>query len=133
MTLKKLILNLIVIGVVATVTFLFHFLIITYTSHLGPFNELMYSYIVNIFLACGVIVLIFTLQKKLHHQLGFVFLAASLLKFVFFFILFYPKYNADGVLTRFEFLTFFIPYSICLITETIILSKFFNSLDNLNS
>ena len=133
MTLKKLILNSLVIVIVATVTFLLHFLINGSLNHPVSFGELMYSYSVNVLLACTVVALIFLLQKKLHHQLGFVFLATSLLKFGFFFILFYPKYNADGDLTRLEFLTFFVPYGICLITETIILSKFFNSLDNLNN
>lgn len=92
----------------------------------------MYSYVINISMACGVIVILFALKKKLKDQLGFIFLGASMLKFVLFFILFYPVYKADGFISRLEFLTFFVPYMVCLVTESIILSKFLNSLDNYN-
>lgn len=129
MTLKKLITNCVIVVFVALAAFFVHFLINASIEKSVSVNQLIYSYGINVLLACGVIILLFTLRKKLKDQLGFLFMAASMLKFVFFFILFYPEYNADGNLTRVEFLTFFIPYVICLITESIILSRFLNSLD----
>ena len=130
MTLKKLVSNCLVVVFVASIAFTAHFLVNTLIEESVTVGQLLYSYTINILLACGVIILLFVLKKKLKDQLGFLFMGSSMLKFVFFFILFYPKYNADGVLTRLEFLTFFIPYVICLITESVILSKFLNRLDN---
>lgn len=130
MTLKKLITNCLIIVCVATIAFILHFIVNTSLKNLVEVNQLVYSYCINVLLACGVVVIMFLLKKRLKDQLGFVFMLTSMLKFVFFFVLFYPEYNSDGDLTRLEFLTFFIPYIICLITESVLLSKFLNSLDD---
>ena len=122
-----------IVLVAAVIVFFIHLLVNNSTESPVEFNALIYSYSINVVLACGVIILLFVLKKKLKDQLGFIFMASSLLKFACFFILFYPEYNADGDLTRLEFLTFFIPYVVCLVTETVILSKFLNSLDNYNA
>ncbi|WP_298499148.1 DUF6168 family protein [uncultured Algibacter sp.] len=132
MTLKKLITNCLTVIFVASIAFFIHLFINSSIANSVEFSQLFYSYWVNVLLACGVIVLLFMLRKRLKDQLGFIFMAASMLKFVFFFFLFYPEYNSDGDLSRLEFLTFFIPYVVCLIIESIILSKFLNSLDNYN-
>jgi hypothetical protein len=129
LTIKKLIINCLIVVFVATIVFFIHVLINSSIHYAVEINDLIYSYSINVILACGVIILLFTLKKKLKDQLGFVFMGSSMLKFVVFFFLFYPQYNADGELTRLEFLTFFIPYAVCLITEMILLSKFLNSLD----
>lgn len=129
MTVKKLLLNCLTVLIIAAVTFFIHFLINSYVLKLTDLNELIYSYSINILLACSVIVLLFVLKEKLKNQLGFIFMGTSLLKFALFFLLFYPNYNNDGDLSRIEFLTFFVPYVICLITECVILSKFLNALD----
>ena len=83
-------------------------------------------------MALGVIAVLYILKRKLKDQLGFVFMAASMFKFVFFFLLFYPIYTSDNHMSRYEFFTFFIPYMICLIVECIILSRFLNRLDTAN-
>ncbi|WP_136482626.1 DUF6168 family protein [Cognatitamlana onchidii] len=130
MIFNKLLESCLVVILVAAVSFAVHYVINFFLESVVTLNQLLYSYSINMLLACGVISIIFLLKKKLKDQLGFVFMLASMLKFVFFFILLYPEYNADGLLSRMEFLTFFIPYAICLITESVILSKFLNSLDN---
>jgi len=56
-------------------------------------------------------------QKKYAERLGFVFLVLSGLKFLFFFLLFYPSYKSDGVLEHMEFFNFFVPYSVSLTVE----------------
>ena len=60
-------------------------------------------------------------------QAGFIFMAGSGLKFLFFFLLFYPEYNSDGEMQTIEFVTFFVPYAVCLILEVIYLSKQLNN------
>ena len=92
-------------------------------------GHIIYSYVINYLLASGVIFFLFLLKKKLKDQLGFIFMAASVLKFGFFFLLFYPSYKMDGHITKPEFFTFFIPYAICLTAECVILAEFFKNLD----
>lgn len=132
MTIKKLITNCLIVVFAATIVFIVHALVNNSVQNAVEVNALIYSYTINVILACGVIILLFALKKKLKDQLGFVFMASSMLKFVCFFFLFYPQYNTDGNLTRLEFLTFFIPYAVCLITEMVLLSQFLNSLDDNN-
>lgn len=127
---KKLIINCLILVLIAGLAFLIHFLINNSMGKPVELNQLVYSYGINAFLACSIITTLFLLKKKFKDQLGFVFMAGSLFKFVFFFLLFYPQYNSDDDLSRLEFSIFFIPYVICLITEIIILSKFLNGLDN---
>ncbi len=50
----------------------------------------------------------------------------SFLKFAFFFIFFYPSYQADGDITRLEFMAFFIPYIFSLLIETMSLITLLN-------
>lgn len=129
MILKKLILNAISVTLVAFIAFCLHLYV--YIEIVSPITieQLAYSYLVNILLAIGVVALLYLLKRKLKDQLGFLFMLGSMFKFVFFFLFFYPEYTSDGALSRFEFFTFFIPYVICLVMESIILSRFLNRLD----
>jgi hypothetical protein len=129
---KELILKTLTVVIVACFVFLPHYFINAKIGSPIDFYQLLYSYSINVLLAIGVIVLLYILRRKLKDQLGFVFMLGSMLKFVFFFLLFYPDYTSDGNLSRYEFFTFFIPYVICLITESIILSRFLNRLDSDN-
>lgn len=91
-------------------------------------NRIIPSYLINALLA-GVI--FFSLQKlkeRYKTQIGFLFLFGSALKFVVFFILFFPSYKADGVMDKMEFAAFFVPYAICLVLETYSLSKMLNKM-----
>ncbi|WP_335966956.1 hypothetical protein [Galbibacter sp. PAP.153] len=86
-------------------------------------NSLGLAYVVNGVLAMVIFSVIYIFRKKLYSQIGFLFLAGSLLKFLVFFLVFLPIYNADGTLSRMEFITFFIPYAFALIIETISVSR----------
>jgi hypothetical protein len=130
--LKKITLNALSIAAVSFFAFLAHLFINTKIDSPIRFGQLVYSYVLNIILALSVVAILYILKRKLKDQLGFIFMAASMLKFVFFFILFYPEYTSDDILSRYEFFTFFIPYIICLIMECIILSRFLNGLDTDN-
>lgn len=132
MNLRRLFFNSLFILIVVSGAFLIHLLINNVIELQFIFGELVYAYIINVALALTVIYALFLLKKRLKDQLGFVFMAASLLKFLAFFILFYPQYNSDGDLSRLEFFTFFIPYAICLTLECVVLSKILNGLDAYN-
>ena len=114
-------------------------LVLAFAVHLGflkafnqPLfeNKIVLSYSVNLAMVIGVFGLLFVLKNKFKSQLGFLFLAGSLLKFAIFFIVFNPSYRADGVITKLEFAAFFAPYALGLVFETFSLSKWLNSLDD---
>lgn len=128
--LKNLLTNCLLVIIAAVIGFFIHLLINNTIIHTIETSQIIFSYAINIAMACGVIIILFLFQRKLKNQLGFIFMGASMVKFIIFFLVFYPEYNADGNLSRLEFFIFFIPYVICLITESIILSKFLNSLDD---
>lgn len=54
---------------------------------------------------------------------GFIFLLGSGLKFLLFFLIFYPVYHADGTIDRMEFAAFFIPYGLSLTAELVVYAK----------
>lgn len=87
-------------------------------------NKILLAYSVNYILAVAIYGALYLLQEKMTSQLGFLYMGGSLLKFLFFFILFYPSYKLDGDMSNAEFAAFFIPYSISLILETSGIIKF---------
>ena len=91
-------------------------------------NRIVAAYIVNFVLAIIIYLVMILLKEKYKSQLGFIFMFGSLLKFIVFFIVFYPFYKADNAITKMEFSAFFIPYAVCLIIETTSLSKWLNKL-----
>lgn len=92
-------------------------------------NRIVLSYVVNLILIIVIFGGLYLLKEKYKSQLGFLFLAGSFLKFAVFFILFYPFYKIDNVITKLEFAAFFVPYVVGLILESVSLSKWLNKLD----
>lgn len=90
-------------------------------------NQIWMAYILNYIMAGIVLFLVQRNLKAQSAQTGFIFLAGSTLKFAVFFLVFYPSYKADGAMETIEFITFFVPYVTCLITEVIYLSKQLNN------
>lgn len=89
-------------------------------------HQILVSYAINTALAVGVFWGLTSLKKKYNNQIGFLFLASSIVKFLVFFLVFYGPYKADGEIVLLEFTSFFIPYTICLVLETFFLSKHLN-------
>ena len=90
-------------------------------------NKIISAYILNVFLAIIIFLFLYFFRKKYKDQLGFLYMLGSFLKFMVFFIFFYPAYKLDGNLTRLEFFAFFVPYLTCLLIETLSLIKLLNS------
>ncbi len=112
---------------------LFISLLVVFTLHISflHFREqsvfqdkIVAAYIVNFLMATAIYIGLFIFQKKYSEQLGFLYLGGSFIKFILFFIFFYPYYKADSELTTSEFMAFFIPYAISLIFETLGVIKF---------
>ena len=82
-------------------------------------NRIIAAYLVNCFLALVIYLTLFLLKNKMSEQIGFLYMGGSFVKFLFFFIFFYPYYKLDGGLDSLEFAAFFVPYLISLILETL--------------
>ena len=112
--------------VLLSATFAIHMLINTIMSVPTFQHQLLVSYAINIALAVGIFWGLTSLKKKYSNQIGFIFFASSIVKFLVFFLIFYGPYKADGEIVITEFTSFFIPYTICLVLETFYLSKYLN-------
>ena len=100
-----------------------------YTRELPLFGNLLpWSYGINFLLAAVIFFPLYFFRERFKYQIGFLYLAGSLLKFLVFFIVFYPVYKADGELDNLEFAAFFVPYAICLILEILFTSKMLHRL-----
>lgn len=90
-------------------------------------NKIALSYLLNYFLAGIILVVVKMNIDKKSSQTGFIFMAGSGIKFLFFFLFFYPSYQDDGLMERAEFVAFFTPYAVCLTLEVLYLSKLLNN------
>ncbi|MEA1786630.1 DUF6168 family protein [Arenibacter sp. GZD96] len=118
--------------VVLYVGFLFLVLGLSFLSHTfllavyeyPPYgNRIVFSYIVNFLLASSIFGGLYALRNTFKNQIGFLFMGGSFIKFIVFFIFFYPAYRSDGVVDKLEFAAFFIPYAIGLAIETFFTAK----------
>ena len=82
-------------------------------------NRIIATYLVNCSLALVIYLSLFLLKNKMSEQIGFLYMGGRFVKFLFFFIFFYPYYKLDGGLDSLEFAAFFVPYVISLILETL--------------
>jgi hypothetical protein len=87
-------------------------------------NLIVASYLVNCSLALAIYLSLFLLKNKMSEQIGFLYMGGSFIKFLFFFLFFYPHYKLDGGLDSLEFAAFFVPYAISLIFETLGVMEF---------
>jgi hypothetical protein len=108
--------------------FVIHITVLNYIELPRFDNLIVLSYVVNSILAATIFVALYIFRGKLKNQIGFLFMGGSFLKFIFFFILFYPAYKVDGEMSRLEFAAFFIPYGISLIIETVFTAKMLKKL-----
>jgi hypothetical protein len=111
-----------------SIVFVIHVLINTFLN-LPKFQHLIVeAYVINAVLAIGIFWGLTALKEKYNNQIGFLFLASSFVKFFVFFVVFYGPYKADNQIIFSEFVSFFIPYTICLVLETFYLSKQLNQM-----
>ncbi len=92
-------------------------------------DRIVLTYLVNYVLAAAILIVIQSKFNKKSSHTGFIFLGGSGLKFLLFFLIFYPFYKEDGTMSTSEFAAFFVPYAVCLILEVAFLSKQLNNQD----
>ena len=93
-------------------------LVVVFAAHLFILNSLKFpifadkivlSYTINYALAATILIFIQSRFNKKSSHTGFIFLGGSGLKFLVFFLVFYPFYSADGTMATSEFAAFFVP------------------------
>tara|TARA_B100000767_G_scaffold209460_1_gene196412 strand:- start:623 stop:997 length:375 start_codon:yes stop_codon:yes gene_type:complete len=84
-------------------------------------NKLLLSYGSNFSLTAFILWTLFKVFERNTEQVGILFIGSSLIKFMLFFLVFYPAFKADGNIQKSEVITFFIPYFTGLFLETGIL------------
>ncbi len=110
-------------------SFLLHIIILQNNGLPKYGDKIVLSYIINFLLASIIYIGLYIFRNKIKTQIGFIFMAGSFLKFIVFFILFYPSYKADGNITTSEFASFFMPYAICLVVETVFTAKMLQKME----
>jgi len=92
-------------------------------------DNIVLSYTINTVSAIIIFLLLFVLRHKFKNQLGFIFLFGSVIKFGLFLLVLYRPFYADGIISKSEFFTFFIPYFFTHTIEIFSLSKWLNKIE----
>ena len=90
------------------------------------YGVLTRCYIGNTLLAALIHFIILRSRERHSEKTGFIFLIGSSLKFLFYFVIIHPIFNADGDISNVEFGAFFIPYSLTTVFETTVLVRYLN-------
>jgi hypothetical protein len=104
-----------------------HLIVLSYINTPLFNNLIIASYSTNYFLAVFIFIALYLLRKKYLDLLGFIFMGGSMLKFAFFFLFFFPTFKQNGTIDAFESASFLAPYVVCLVLETIYVSKLLNN------
>lgn len=103
---------------------------LTYMIHLefiySQKDFLIKSYIVNILIAIVSLILLGLGIHKKKYNLTSIYLLTVVIKLLVYFFYFNPKFRSDKIVTKEEFLMFFIPYLLCLCSEIYLLSRRFS-------
>ncbi|MCM4167945.1 hypothetical protein KCTC52924_01235 [Arenibacter antarcticus] len=105
-----------------------HILVLDSLGHPLFEHMILMAYWVNVLMAILIFSILYFFRFKWKDQIGFLYLGGSMLKFLIFFIVFYPVYNQDGSMDTLEFSSFFVPYLIGLLLETFFTAKMLNKL-----
>ena len=110
---------------------LFASLAAAYFIHLSntSLNNLHQPYIINALAAMFVYIVAYFFRNKHKEYLGFYFLSGTLLKFFVFLVFILPSLQQEGSLSKEAYMSFFVPYAISLIVETVCLISLVNKVN----
>ena len=95
-------------------------------QHYYFIDNLTSRYLLNALVAVVVVCSAFLFRKKHKEYIAFYFFGGTIIKLLLFFVLIFPIYKQDDNISRTEFLSFFVPYLLTLIVETISLVRLLN-------
>lgn len=107
-----------------------HVLILDLSGNPPWDNLILQAYLANWGIASLLFFVLFALKDHVSGNLVYIFLFGSLLKAIVFLSLFRPAYMVNDVVSKTEFLTFFLPLMVSLVVEVILLSKRINEQEN---
>tara|TARA_B100000900_G_scaffold259152_1_gene220911 strand:+ start:8114 stop:8524 length:411 start_codon:yes stop_codon:yes gene_type:complete len=87
-------------------------------------------YLFNALIAVFVIWLSVLFRKKHKDYIAFYFFGGTIVKLILFFVLIFPIYKQENNVSRLDFLSFFVPYLLTLIVETISLVGLLNKVND---
>ena len=123
---------LIVLVVMLGISFVLHAWVRARSGLVSIGDLLVGSYLFNFFMAFAIVAGLYAVRFRMKQQIGFLFIGGSALKFLVFFLFFYPSFTADGSISRAEFSSFFVPYFLALATETYFTASMLQNLEKEN-
>lgn len=90
-------------------------------------QELFLTYGFNSSAALFFLLIFFLKEQKIRPYLGYYFLYFSMIKFIFFLVAIRPLLDPMGGVKGHAFLSFFVPYAICLLLEVRFVIKELNT------
>lgn len=112
--------------VLLLLTFILHQVYLNWKNLSWNSNLIIESYLSNFILVLITYGVLMFFREKKNESLGFIFLYGFFLKMAVFMIFFNPTYKADSEMTGLEFFAFFLPYSVCLAFETVVIVRILN-------
>lgn len=79
------------------------------------------GYGLNFVMAALILIALLRLPHRYEASLGYFFMFGSFFKFIVYFLVFLPRFNANGGVTKPLFFLFFVPYLLALVVETSVL------------
>ena len=113
-------LHIIPLFVLMILAFFIHFNLLSIRT-----DFLIQSYAINTLLAVIALILLSWGIYSKKENLSSLYLLTVALKLSVYFLFFAPHFKIDGIITRPEFFTFFVPYAIGLLVEIIVLARRF--------
>lgn len=107
--------------VLLTLVLALTFIVQAYTYHYLHYGfygkQIVLNYVFNYTIALLFFGVLLKFKDRKPERLGSVFLIASMLKFILFFIIIYPSLGESYSVRSPAFFSFFIPYLVCVILE----------------
>lgn len=112
-----------ILSAVCLLTGSIHFYI--YRLFPGSFHleQFLNDYLFNFLFTLAIGIFLIFVNERWSHQLGFAYMGGMIAKFLFFFAIIYPGIREDGTISKVEFADFFIPFTVCLLTEILFLIR----------
>lgn len=114
---------------VVVLSFGIHLFVLT-SLQLPLFDQaIAYSYALNTSLILSYFLALFFSKKRRGLLTVFAYFTLSIFKFGLFYVLFYLPYTSDGVVTKKELFTFFVPYFLTQTTAIFSLSQWMHKFE----
>jgi len=114
------------LSLILLVEFVVHYFVLDSLGISLSANLTGQAYLFNLIAGVLIITVMLRLAATQKDYLGFVFMGGSLLKFLVFFLVFYPVYKEDDHISNQEFSSFFVPYLSALTYKSLVLLRSLN-------